>query len=181
MVYLLFSALVACTSTVRTAPEIQKRPSNFKGLKIGMTVKEAKQAVSLKGCRGLGKHYYCEIPTELMTFTVGFEDGRLSHIRANFLSSQFDEVERIFTEKYGKPSDREIVIQNAFGASYVQRMLYWSGEGFTISLDRFASSSEKAPGAGTSYDLTKGEMFILSDTPDSETKKTDERKKHILD
>jgi hypothetical protein len=52
--------------------------------------------------------------------------------------------------------------QNAFGAMFQQRELFWNGQKMSISLHRFARSlSDDIPGGGKQYDLNRGNLYIL--------------------
>jgi hypothetical protein len=166
------------------APAWPEEPADFKGLKFGMGLSEARKTAGLKDCNSFEHTWECRIHTDLITFDVIFADGRLDSITGDFTASDFDQLEEVFASKYGKPSRaNDTILQNAFGGAFQQRELRWDGKVMNIQLNRFARSYEKdIPGARQKYDLTRGQLYVLPvGYGQDSAKPSGEKRKSILE
>jgi len=154
-----------------------KTLTDFKGLKMGMTVNEARQA-----CPGLKmdkKGGSGTIETDLLDFSVDFSEGKLWRIYSYFNADDFDRMKRIFVEKYGRPT-----IDTGAVADYGQTKLFWCGSGITLKLSRFSEytnywdTSKHPP---LQYDFKRGSIAVYEPASPEDIKRASDGEKHSLD
>jgi hypothetical protein len=187
-IWIIHRQTAAGSENAQTEPralEGPQGPSDFKGLKFGMTRKEAQQASpNLKGCSA--KYGQCYIETDLLKFIVDFDSkGRLFEIRAYFDANEFDQIEHAFVTKYGEPTKTfEDVLTNTFGSSYLQTQHYWYGNRLRIAVRRYRKDYGSPFGDYRfkgNYDLQKGEVDIFEPPSSDELRKEEQKLKHALD
>jgi hypothetical protein len=176
---LLCFGLILCSLAVGQTPNDAKRkawpqePEDFKGLKFGMTVEEVRKFMPFGqyACSSMDGEYFCRYPSDPFVFWITFKAGKFTSLTGDFEPSMFGVLEEAFTSKYGKPQDAEnSTVQNRAGATFQQRELTWTGDTFTIRLERYGSK------------VTEGFLSVRSTRDVLESRRQlEEKSKHILD
>lgn len=78
------------------------------------------------------------IEPEILAFS--FVDGQMYSISAKFSESQFDTVRDALITKYGNPTgEQSSVVQNSFGALFINRTLSWERPSSYVMLLRYST------------------------------------------
>jgi len=141
-----------------------QEPDNIKGLKIGMTLAEAKKVSGVTNCQLMHGKYEGEGACDFDKFFLSFDKSlRLRSINFSFEPNEFDKINRQLIEEYGKPTKTiEFELANDSGRPVTQNISDWSGENIRMALCRFEPRSvDSTSGAGMKFDLTEGFFFIV--------------------
>ncbi len=124
-----------------------KEPTAFGGLRWGATVAEAKQAYpsaqqSIWG-NGPSLHYNLDVGTVSTRVCLDFKDDHLVQVRMEFSNSGFNEMRKVFIEKYGSPAR----VTSEEG----DPILWWQGKTVRIRLYRYTGDEAGAVFSVVSY------------------------------
>ncbi|HBA71183.1 MAG TPA: hypothetical protein DER40_10175 [Geobacter sp.] len=109
---------------------------DFRGIKLGMGKTQATSIASsyegfVDGDSLIG--FYSEINGTRVESVIIFYDYLAAEIRLKFSYNQFQAVKKHFIKNYGKPtSDKNIIKQNLFGATFEFNNVIWLNKNYTI-------------------------------------------------
>lgn len=140
---LVSSSTIAATKekTARAAQTVSTQPAEFKGIRLGerLDVAKLKDEWQFRCDPKLEVVEVCDGRTSIadaeahMTVSVS-KDMVLQRIRLSFMSSEFEQVERALSQKFGKPYfDEASQVRSKVGVWWPQRKVRWkASEGAEI-------------------------------------------------
>ena len=126
-----------------------KEPADFKGVPFNASESQARQTIHFEFCHDIpeGKRvcvYRIEVTEHyaIVCYFV-FSHDRLETISGQFPSQYYEDVRKLFVDKYGDPmTNRQSTVQAHAGGTYEQEELLWQGQKVSLLLSRFGANVE---------------------------------------
>jgi hypothetical protein len=142
-------------------PAYADEPTDFRGMKWGITVEEANRIIQANwdkrresgeilsfthktdypvNDRHWRLDYSDTIGTEKVNIVLNFLDKKFVSVLMSFDSKSFDVIEPAFKSRYGKPSfEQAVPMTNAFGATFMNQRRRWDFQEVRIMLMKHAN------------------------------------------